>query len=107
MARSRKAAEQLVYQIKVTLKDSKPLICRRVQVTDSTTLARLHGIPQAVMDWEDCHLHEFTVAGTQYGTLDADYDVFAAPGAESGVTMVCWRRCEIRSIPSTSSSHNG
>jgi len=76
MARSRKAGEQLVYQVKVTLNDSKPLIWRRVRVTDSTTLARLHGILQAVMGWEDYHLHEFIVAGIQYGMPDPDYDVF-------------------------------
>ena len=82
MAKSRKAAEQLVYQIKVTLKGSKPPIWRRIQVTEGTTLGRLHGILQAVMGWWDYHLHGFTVAGREYGISDPEYDIFDEPVAD-------------------------
>jgi hypothetical protein len=55
-----------VYQIKVTLKGSKPPIWRRIQVTRETTLAKLHRILQRVMGWEGYHLYQFMVGGMEY-----------------------------------------
>jgi Plasmid pRiA4b ORF-3-like protein len=62
-----------VYQLKITLKDSKPPIWRRVQVPADVTLAKLHQIIQAAMGWYDSHLHQFTVRGTSYGEPHPDY----------------------------------
>jgi hypothetical protein len=59
--------ETLVYQIKVTLKDTHPPIWRRIVVPENTTLLKLHDILQIVMGWEDYHLHLFTVDGENYG----------------------------------------
>lgn len=39
-----KEAANLIYQLKVTLKDSKPPIWRRIQVPASTTLVKLHRV---------------------------------------------------------------
>ncbi len=51
-----------IYQLKITLKDSKPPIWRRVQVPADIRLSRLHRVIQEVMDgWEDYHLHHFMV----------------------------------------------
>lgn len=36
-----------IYQLKITLKDSKPPIWRRVEMPDTVTLAQLHQIIQA------------------------------------------------------------
>src|SRR5262245_36566700 len=55
-----------VYQVKVTLRDIKPPVWRRVQVKDCT-LAKLHDLIQTCMGWDDCHLHEFDVGGERYG----------------------------------------
>ncbi|MEI7769191.1 MAG: plasmid pRiA4b ORF-3 family protein [Chloroflexales bacterium] len=69
----RKAATpRRVYQLKITLKDSKPPIWRRVEVSDTVTLAKLHTIIQVAMGWTDSHLHMFTVGQTVYGVPDAD-----------------------------------
>jgi hypothetical protein len=38
-----------IYQIKVTLRDSKPPIWRRLLISSETTLAQLHDIIQVAM----------------------------------------------------------
>jgi Plasmid pRiA4b ORF-3-like protein len=67
MARTQRSMTPAVYQIKVTLKGSKPPIWRRIQVTSATTLAQLHRILQCVMGWESSHLYRFVVDGMEYG----------------------------------------
>ncbi len=67
MARAKRSRTSVVYQIKVTLKGSKPPIWRRMQVTRTTTLAQLHQILQCVMGWEGYHLYRFDISGMEYG----------------------------------------
>ena len=67
MARAKRSTTPVVYQIKVTLKGSKPPIWRRIQVTSATALAQLHQIVQGVMGWEGDHLYRFDVGGMAYG----------------------------------------
>ncbi len=50
-----------IYQIKVTLKNSKPSIWRRIQVRSDATLGELHAILQMAMGWTNSHLHQFIV----------------------------------------------
>ncbi|NTV64391.1 MAG: plasmid pRiA4b ORF-3 family protein [Oscillochloris sp.] len=68
------AAPARIYQLKITLKDSKPPIWRRVEVSDSVTLGKLHDIIQTAMGWGDCHLHMFTLGLVSYGVPDPSYD---------------------------------
>jgi pRiA4b ORF-3-like protein len=80
----------VVYQIKVTLKGSRPPIWRRMQVISDTTLAQLHRLLQCVMGWEDAHLYQFVVSGIRYGDprllgeLDAE-DARTVPLATLGL----------------------
>ena len=80
----------VVYQIKVTLKGSRPPIWRRIQVISDMTLAQLHRILQCVMGWEDAHLYQFVVSGIRYGDprllgeLDAE-DARTVPLATLGL----------------------
>jgi Plasmid pRiA4b ORF-3-like protein len=67
-----KPASHMVYQLKVTLQDSKPPIWRRIQVSADITLSKLHHIVQTVMGWSDSHLHQFIVGDTFYGIPDPD-----------------------------------
>lgn len=69
----RKVDDSQVFQLKVTLRGSKPPIWRRIQVRGSTRLEDLHDILQIVMDWENYHLHQFIVNGVYYGDPDPDW----------------------------------
>lgn len=73
MAAKQQAADlKNIYQIKVTLRGSRPPIWRRIAVAGDTTLAKLHMILQVVMGWEDSHLHQFIVGKTYYSEPDPD-----------------------------------
>lgn len=62
-----------IYQIKITLKRSRPPIWRRIQVTGDTKLGKLHRILQAVMGWTDSHLHAFRAGDMDYGEPDPEF----------------------------------
>jgi len=61
-----------IYQFRVFLEDVRPLVWRRIQVPADFAIARLHRVIQAIMDWQDCHLHEFSVADRTYGAPDPE-----------------------------------
>jgi len=71
-----KPANEEAYQLKVTLRESKPLIWRRIQVPSNITLHRLHMILQYVMGWTNSHLYSFDIAGTEYSIPDPVEDDF-------------------------------
>lgn len=60
-----------IYQLKITLRDVKPPVWRRVLVKDCT-LAQLHDIIQTCMGWDGYHLHAFEIGGEQYSAPDPD-----------------------------------
>jgi len=80
MAKTKAAG--VVYQLKITLRDIKPPIWRRVQVKDCT-LAKLHNLIQICMGWDDYHLHVFEIGGEQYGDPAQWEDDFGG-GSEVG-----------------------
>jgi len=61
----------VVYQLKITLRDIKPPVWRRVEVKDCT-LSKLHDIIQTCMGWDGYHLHAFEIGGEQYGEPEPD-----------------------------------
>lgn len=63
----------LVYQLRVTLKDSHPPIWRRLHVRGDITLSRLHRVLQIAMGWTDSHLHQFRVGARYYGVPDREF----------------------------------
>ena len=63
-----------VFQLKVTLLDTKPPIWRRVLVDGTSTLDHLHEVIQAAFGWWNYHLHEFEVGRDRYGIPDPDED---------------------------------
>ncbi len=73
MTPTKSTTDAPIYQIKVTLENSKPSIWRRILVRSDVTLARLHRILQVVMGWGDYHLHQFIVGQTYFGEPHPDY----------------------------------
>jgi hypothetical protein len=63
-----------IYQLKVTLDESKPPIWRRLLVPGDVTLEKLHYIIQVAMGWTNSHLHQFIVDGIYFGEPHPDYD---------------------------------
>lgn len=88
--------KSIIYQLKVTLKDSRPPIWRRIQVSADTKLSIFHLILQDVMGWTNSHLHQFRVGRTYYGESVPEADFYvederkislgqAAPGAKKKI----------------------
>lgn len=50
-----------VYQLKITIKDSRPPIWRRLLLPSTATFWELHIAIQDSFSWEDYHLHEFFI----------------------------------------------
>ncbi len=74
-----------IFQIKISLIGAKPPIWRRLLVTSSTDLSKLHDIIQIAMGWTDTHLHQFIANESRYGVPDPDWDDGTVP--ESGVRI--------------------
>ena len=65
-------SSEAIYQIKVTLKDSKPPIWRRLQVPGKFNLLKLHESLQVVMGWTDSHLHQYIIQGQHFSIPSED-----------------------------------
>jgi len=71
-----------VYQFKISLNNSKPLIWRRIIVPSSYSFWDLHVAIQDSMGWYDCHLHMFEIKNpetnikVEIGTPDEEYDAY-------------------------------
>jgi hypothetical protein len=65
---------QLIYQLKITLKDIEPPIWRRVWVDKNATLGHLHWVIQIAMGWTNSHLHSFKIQGIEYGVPMPELD---------------------------------
>jgi len=50
-----------IYQLKISLADSKPMIWRRILIPSDFTFRDLHNAIQDCMDWLDYHLYVFRV----------------------------------------------
>jgi len=62
------------YQIKISLKGSKPKIWRRIILSADTFLEDFHKIIQTTMGWTNSHLHQFIKNKTYYTVpLDDDF----------------------------------
>jgi hypothetical protein len=67
-------ATEQIYRLKVTLRNVRPPVWRRVEMPGRTTLTELHSILQTVMPWCDEHLHDFEIDGVRYGAPDDGWE---------------------------------
>jgi hypothetical protein len=81
-AATKTATTETIYQLKVTLSDTRPPIWRRIQVPADVTLGKLHRILQAAMGWTDSHLHRFEAGGVSYGEPDPELEFRSERGAK-------------------------
>ncbi|MDH4028917.1 MAG: plasmid pRiA4b ORF-3 family protein, partial [Nitrospirota bacterium] len=65
-----KKAFDKVYQFKITLKEVKPPIWRRIQVPDIYSFWDLHVAIQDSMGWTDTHLHHFEILNPSKGLME-------------------------------------
>ena len=74
---------QDIYQLKVTLRFTKPPIWRRLLVPATLTLAQLHDVLQTAMGWDNGHMHEFRIGDRHFGTPDPEDQLMGMPPVES------------------------
>jgi len=63
---AKKNDRQEIYQLKISLKGSKPPIWRRILIPAEMELIDLHDAIQASMGWDGYHLHQFKQGNTFY-----------------------------------------
>jgi hypothetical protein len=61
-----------IYQIKVSLRGTKPPIWRRLELPGDTNLAELHRIIQIAFGWHDSHMHVFETPFGEFGVADRE-----------------------------------
>src|SRR3954468_3840029 len=64
-----------VHQLKITLTGIRPPIWRRLQVSSSINLHRLHDAIQEAMGWTQSHLYQFQIDGVNFGEPDDEFDM--------------------------------
>jgi len=104
---------QDIYQIKVTLRYTRPPIWRRLLVPAGLTLDALHDVLQLAMGWDDSHMHEFRIGQRRFGKPDPNdrlmgmdpignertthlYRVLGKVGAKGHLHLRLWRRLGTR-----------
>ncbi len=61
-------------QLKITLRDSKPPIWRRILVKENINFHKLHEIIQVVMGWQNYHLYDFIVNDQRFSLPNHDFE---------------------------------
>ena len=90
------ASVNQIATVRIELKDTDPLIWRRVEVPTSVTLKVLHDIIQITIGWFDYHLWEFTIGEQRYG-LPMDEDSGTEPRRQA-------TKVRLRDVLSTSTT---
>lgn len=62
-----------IYQIKIEILESGPVIWRRFLIEDDILLPELHKVIQVIMGWTNTHLHIFETASRRFS--DPEFDL--------------------------------
>ncbi|WP_198659290.1 plasmid pRiA4b ORF-3 family protein [Nocardiopsis sp. FIRDI 009] len=85
---ARRATSHRVHRLTIVLDGTNPPVWRRVDVPSVTRLGGLHAIIQAVLGWNDEHLHTFEFGGRRYSDRGDDHPGFGPPDRdERGVRV--------------------
>ena len=76
------AQVKTVHRLKVTLRQVKPPVWRRIEVASSIKLSELSGVLEAAMGWLGGHLHAFEADGVLYEIPDGESFGFRRPRDE-------------------------
>ncbi len=71
-----------VHRLKVTLRQVKPPVWRRIEVASNIKLSELSGVLEAAMGWLGGHLHAFDAEGVRYEIRDGESFGFPPPRDE-------------------------
>ncbi len=88
-----KKKNSTTFQFKIQIKGiTKPPVWRKITVPSYYTFALLHHIIQAVFDWENAHLYQFSEDGYRSdtiiaGLIDEEYDDVSKQRKASDVTL--------------------
>jgi hypothetical protein len=85
--KSSDGARASVYQLRISIRDIRPPIWRRILVPGTLRLSDLHHVIQTVFGWTNSHLHRFTIADRRYGQPD-EFDETALDEADITVSEV-------------------
>jgi len=69
-----KDMEKKIYQIKITLNGTRPLIWRRILTNAHILLVDFHRILQTTMGWTNSHLHAFIDGSMEYAPVEFEVD---------------------------------
>jgi hypothetical protein len=71
---NKKVNSQSAYVLRASIKGAKPSIWRKLSVPADCTLGELHKILQIAFDWDNGHMHSFTINSVEYGMADMGFD---------------------------------
>lgn len=80
-----------VYQFKITLKEVKPPIWRRIQVPETYSFYDLHVAIQDAMGWSDSHLHQFEMNDPSSGN-EVEIGIPDEDFADESETLPGWKQ---------------
>lgn len=69
------SAARSVHDLKVTLRDVKPAVWRRLAIPSSYSLADLHDVLQLAMGWTNSHLYQFHSGRMRYCPPDPEDEI--------------------------------
>ena len=69
--RGPRRSQAVTYRVRVDLRDTKPPLWRRLELSSDIYLDELHEVLQAACGWTDSHLHEFR-SGAGYHDLEVE-----------------------------------
>lgn len=85
------SSPETIYRFKITLRNTKPPIWRRIETHD-VTIEQFHELIQTSMGWTNSHLHEFEIAGEKFTHPRFLVDTFddLENASYAGISLTDW-----------------